>query len=192
MPPQEHRRKAVDAVGETRVVGVEQAFDGGVARDVGKAALDFFLRNAKPCHPAPMLSSGKGTVLPVFSEAAPRASLRFIEASALTRPLLRLAIGGPWTGSASDLLYAVETLIGRSGARHGGWPRDIARFGGYVRRLAPNLRSIGVSVVFDRETRSRRRRITLSVSDAVLAAAQGVSGASPLGEIQFGLFNPLS
>ena len=113
-------------------------------------------------------------------------------ASALTRPLLRLAIGGPWQGTASDLLYAVETLIGRSGARHGGWPRDIARFGGYVRRLAPNLRSIGVAVVFDREPRTRRRRITLSVSDAVLADAQGVAGASDNGTIQFGLFNPLS
>ncbi|HUY34854.1 MAG TPA: hypothetical protein VMV69_19060 [Pirellulales bacterium] len=72
------------------------------------------------------------------------------------------------------------------------WPRDIARFGGYVRRLAPHLRSIGVGVVFDRDSRTGRRRITLSVSDAVLADAQGVAGASPIGEIQYGLFNPLS
>ena len=60
------------------------------------------------------------------------------------------------------------------------------------RRLAPNLRSIGVAVIFDREAASRRRRITLTVSDAVLAEAQGVAGASAGGEIQFGLFNPLS
>jgi len=50
---------------------------------------------------------------------------------ALTRPLLRLAIAGPWAGSASDLLYAVETIVGRGGVRHGGWTgwvRNHARY----------------------------------------------------------------
>jgi len=115
-----------------------------------------------------------------------------VEASALTRPLVRLVIGGPWTGSVSDLLYAVETLAGRSGVRHGGWPRNLVRFAGCIRRLAPNLRSIGVSVEFERQSRSRRRLITLSVSDAALAAAEGVAGASTGGTLQYGLFNPMT
>ncbi|HUY34880.1 MAG TPA: hypothetical protein VMV69_19190, partial [Pirellulales bacterium] len=61
--------------------------------------------------------------MPVFSEAA-------LEGVHVNGPRRALNRGGPWTGSASDLLYAVETIVGRSGARHGGWPRDITRFGG--------------------------------------------------------------
>jgi len=80
-----------------------------------------------------------------FAESSSITSRRLTQARSRAR-LFVLRSAGPWTGSASDLLYAVETLAGRSGVRHGGWPRGVARFAGCIRRLAPNLRSIGVAV----------------------------------------------
>ncbi|HUY33377.1 MAG TPA: hypothetical protein VMV69_11570 [Pirellulales bacterium] len=75
---------------------------------------------------APRLSSGKGTVLPVFSEAA-------LESVHVNGPRRALNRGGPWTGSASDLLYArvwIQRTIGLA---------DAARIERAVRAVASHM-----------------------------------------------------
>jgi hypothetical protein len=113
-----------------------------------------------------------------------------IEASALARPLVRLALAGDWRGAATDLVNAVDAIAGRSGIRTAGWPRSATQFAGCVRRLAPSLRAIGVSVEFEREAGTGRRVISLVVTDTARALAQGWDAALPQGNSQLGPLDP--
>jgi hypothetical protein len=92
----------------------------------------------------------------------------------------------PWAGTASGLLAALETLAqGRlttgdtttqapqagkgvtmpvpkassDVTKHKGWPKDGRVLSNILRRLAPTLRAVGVSVTFDRAPDKQRRRI---------------------------------
>jgi hypothetical protein len=96
-----------------------------------------------------------------------------IESSPLALPLVRLALRGPWAGTAADLLYALESCNGRPAYRTAQWPRSASSFADAVRRLAPSLRSVGVDVAFCRQPGTGRRIVSVSVTDAALALAQG-------------------
>jgi hypothetical protein len=91
---------------------------------------------------------------------------------------VRLALGGVWRGTASELMRAVERV---PGAGRSGWPRTLPQFAGALRRMAPNLRAVGVNVSFEREGRCGRRMIRVSVSapELALEAACDGPGARP-------------
>jgi len=103
---------------------------------------------------------------------------------------VRLAVAGDWRGTASDLVYAVETSAGRAGARTAGWPRSPTQFAGCVRRLAPSLRAIGINVAFEREPGTGRRLISLAVADRALALAHGWDGTPGARHCQRGPDDP--
>jgi hypothetical protein len=66
-----------------------------------------------------------------------------------------------WTGTSGELLAELNSLAEYRLTRERGWPKTPRALSGAIRRLAPNLRTIGISVVFlDRE--AARRPITLS------------------------------
>lgn len=61
---------------------------------------------------------------------------------------------GTWTGTAGQLL---EQLQPPGGVRPKDWPPDPTRAGGQVKRLAPLLRSIGITVDDTQRSRDRHR-----------------------------------
>ncbi|MFJ3432750.1 ATP-binding protein [Streptomyces cyaneofuscatus] len=61
---------------------------------------------------------------------------------------------GTWTGTAAQLL---EQLQPPGSARPLDWPKDATRAGGKVKRLAPLLRSIGITVDDTQRSRGRTR-----------------------------------
>lgn len=61
---------------------------------------------------------------------------------------------GTWSGTAAQLLDQVQPP---GGIRPPGWPKDATRAGGKVRRLAPLLRSIGITVDDTQRSRDRHR-----------------------------------
>ncbi|MYQ78497.1 MULTISPECIES: hypothetical protein [unclassified Streptomyces] len=61
---------------------------------------------------------------------------------------------GTWTGTAGQLL---EQLLPPGGVRPKDWPLDPTRAGGKVKRLAPLLRSIGITVDDTQRSRDRHR-----------------------------------
>jgi len=126
----------------------------------------------------------------VYARGVAEHSVAAMEASALARPLVRLAVAGDWRGTASDLVYAVETSAGRAGARTAGWPRSPTQFAGCVRRLAPSLRAIGINVAFEREPGTGRRLISLAVADRALALAHGWDGTPGARHCQRGPDDP--
>jgi hypothetical protein len=87
-----------------------------------------------------------------------------LEASPLTEPLCALATAGGFRGTAQELLdtlrpreFTVESIVDG-----GGLPKDVTRLAGALRRLAPNLRAVGVAVGFEREGHNGRRVIIIT------------------------------
>lgn len=61
---------------------------------------------------------------------------------------------GTWTGTAAQLLEQAQPP---GGVRPQSWPKDATRAGGKVKRLAPLLRSIGITVDDTQRSRDRHR-----------------------------------
>ncbi|MEF9913300.1 MULTISPECIES: ATP-binding protein [unclassified Streptomyces] len=61
---------------------------------------------------------------------------------------------GTWTGTAAQLLEQAQPP---GGVRPQNWPKDATRAGGKVKRLAPLLRSIGITVDDTQRSRDRHR-----------------------------------
>ena len=71
----------------------------------------------------------------------------------------------PWTGTATELLAALETLIDDRTKRSKSWPSSGRGLSNALRRLASNLRASGVEIQFFREAgMGGRRLISLSES----------------------------
>lgn len=69
----------------------------------------------------------------------------------------------PWSGTARELLDTLTSLVGEQKAKRREWPQSPRAMSGELRRLAPNLRSVGITVELDgrKKDRSRARIIEL-------------------------------
>ena len=70
-----------------------------------------------------------------------------------------LAEGAGWTGTAGDLLRALSDRADPKVIRERTWPGTARALAGTLRRLAPNLRAIGIAIEFSREPGGARRRL---------------------------------
>ncbi len=80
--------------------------------------------------------------------------------SPVTETLMKLSL--PWLGTATELLAALEPMIDERTRRSRNWPASGRTLSNALRRLAPNLRQVGIDVQFTRESRTGRRIITVS------------------------------
>lgn len=62
-------------------------------------------------------------------------------------------------GTATDLLKRLSVAVDEKTAKERGWPKTPRSLSGTLRRLAPNLRALGVDVTFGRETVGEKRRL---------------------------------
>jgi hypothetical protein len=85
---------------------------------------------------------------------------------------------GTWTGTAAQLLEQVQPP---GGFRPNGWPKDATRAGGRIKRLAPLLRSIGVTVDDTQRSRDRHRHKLLILTRA--DPPREASSTQPQGEL---------
>ncbi|MFE7902900.1 ATP-binding protein [Streptomyces sp. NPDC057424] len=69
---------------------------------------------------------------------------------------------GTWQGTAAQLLEALPTPL----VRPPNWPKDATRASGRVKRLAPLLRSIGITADDTQRSRDRHRHRLLTLSRA--------------------------
>lgn len=90
------------------------------------------------------------------------ANAAVIESSLLAGPILKLVEKGDWSGTAEQLLRWIESMVSDSVRRSPDWPRTARGIAGALRRLAPNLRPLGVQINFGKaKTRDRTRLITI-------------------------------
>lgn len=85
----------------------------------------------------------------------------------------------PWTGTATELLGAIESLTDERVRHSKNWPGSGRGLSNSLRRLASNLRHVGIEVEFTREGKSRRRLITLSEKGGISSSASSVSSQKP-------------
>jgi hypothetical protein len=75
---------------------------------------------------------------------------------------------GEWQGTATDLLSALNERATDTAKKERGWPKQAASLSGQLKRIAPNLRRLGIACEIGvRETTGEKRRVTrLRKSDA--------------------------
>ena len=67
----------------------------------------------------------------------------------------------PWEGTASELLLALESIVGERTVRSKRWPGSASVLARNLKRVAPALRRAGISVFFGREGKTRKRTIRI-------------------------------
>jgi hypothetical protein len=105
-----------------------------------------------------------------------------LESSPLTGPLRQLAERPEgWEGTATALLTALEGLVGSDVVKRQDWPKRHNALSGQLRRLAPDLRRVGIDVdLGGREPgRKRTRMIRISASEPRAASSSVSSAAAP-------------
>lgn len=99
---------------------------------------------------------GRGTFLAAYQGNRQSANDVALEASPVARPLLELLEEhGSWSGSASELLTAIEGRVADQIKRQNAWPKSPRSMSGHLKRLAPNLRAGGWQVTYRREACQR-------------------------------------
>ena len=88
-----------------------------------------------------------------------------------------------WTGTASDLLGALDEEVGEKVRKSKAWPSSARALSGRVRRAATFLRKVGIDITFEREGRARTRTIRITrkpESAPARPSAPSLSSAPPL------------
>jgi len=76
-----------------------------------------------------------------------------------------------WTGTAQELLAALVAILGEPAAKAKAWPTTPRALSGRLRRAAPTLRRVGISIVFGKR-RSKERPITIKAEQGAIRASQ--------------------
>jgi hypothetical protein len=86
-----------------------------------------------------------------------------LDASPIAAAVRTLAALGAWQGTAAEMLEALAAIADDTTKRAKGWPATPRALGSALRRIAPNLRAVGVTVEFtdDPGLGARRRQIAI-------------------------------
>jgi hypothetical protein len=106
------------------------------------------------------LGLAPGEFLRAYRDNRQDAHGQALDACPLVEPLERFMSGvSEWTGTATDLLAALEAKTTEGQKARPGWPKDGTRLSGQLRRIAPNLRSRGLDYKQSRESGGQRKRL---------------------------------
>jgi hypothetical protein len=108
---------------------------------------------------APALGLADEDFIATYEAACGEINEVALEATVVAAPLRELAAKGEWCGTATELLKALGDTMPEEQRRAKEWPKTGRALSGAIRRIGPNLRAVGVEVVFDREPSAGRRRV---------------------------------
>jgi hypothetical protein len=69
-----------------------------------------------------------------------------LESSPVAKHILQVAESGDWEGTAGELLEHIEGMASDAEKRGKTWPKNARSLSGQLKRLAPNLRAVGVEI----------------------------------------------
>jgi hypothetical protein len=104
----------------------------------------------------------QGAFLDAYRDNRQTAHNIALESSPIVGPLRALAAEGAWTGTAAELLGELAGRAGEKATRGRDWPSSARTLSGRLRRLAPNLLAVGVTVTFEPRRRDGSRPIHIS------------------------------
>ena len=108
----------------------------------------------------PGLGLPEGAFLSAYARNRSEAHESALDSSLIATPVAAIAEDG-FEGTATDLLALLANHAGDEAVRQRGWPADASRLSLELRRLAPNLREIGIEVEFDFKLPASRRGIAI-------------------------------
>ena len=155
----------------------------GITLDAPPRLADFAIWGEAVCRAA---GEPKGAFLKAFRANADRAAEIALESSPVGEAVLlwmRNETPPTWTGEAQELMNLLPVVLdpeyGKGRPRGRNWPQTARGMSGAIRRIAPALRSCGISVKFWREsTHEKRRLIRIQRADyQPSAGANGPSGS---------------
>lgn len=125
-----------------------------------------------------------GTFMSAYSGNRDEAVAAVIDAdpvaSAVRALMATRTVRTVWTGNATDLLGALEGVVGERAAKSKTWPESPRALSGMLRRAATNLRKIGIEISFGREGRARTRIINIAIAPSGPAPENaGVQPSAP-------------
>lgn len=115
----------------------------------------------------------RGTFPLAYSENRRGANDITLESSPVVPAIQKL---GDFTGTATELLETLESSLSDRARNSRAWPKSGRRLSNVLRRLAPNLRSIGISIEFSRE--ATRRLIVVSKAESTGETSSSSSSSS--------------
>jgi hypothetical protein len=126
---------------------------------------------------AEKLGYSRETFLSAYSGTCEAAHELALEASAIVPPLrdLLAAKGGAWHGTATELLHDLDEHAPERTRKVQGWPSNGRTLSNALRRIAPNLRAIGVGVTPPQGGRKKGRLFTLERMDTCASPASPTS-----------------
>jgi hypothetical protein len=107
----------------------------------------------------PALGWAHGSFLNAYTANRSAANELALDSAVVVAPLRQLLAGGNYEGTAGQLLERLTTLAGERLAKSPAWAKSPRSLAGQLRRIAPNLRHVGIDLRFDRETSSKRQRL---------------------------------
>ena len=110
---------------------------------------------------APAFGWERGEFLAAYSENQAQSTVAALSSSPAMRHVreLRNWTQEMWEGTATELLDQIDKKGSEVEKRHPEWPRTPRAMSNLLRRYLPNLREIGLEVVFDRENSKNRERV---------------------------------
>lgn len=117
-----------------------------------------------------------GDFLRAYKNNSKGATVMELEASPVASAIRQLMDSErKWSGSATDLLHELTSIIGEDNARRlPGWPKTARPLSGKLKRLAPSLRGIGLNVSIERD--SSGSAITITREAKALTTGRGSDG----------------
>jgi energy-coupling factor transporter ATP-binding protein EcfA2 len=101
-----------------------------------------------------------GTFLMAYQENIAGAVDLVLEASAVGDAVRAfMGIHTEWKGTASELLPLLTAIVPERATKEKTWPKQANALSGKLRRVAPPLRKVGISITFLRESHDRTRLI---------------------------------
>ncbi|MBI2218775.1 MAG: bifunctional DNA primase/polymerase [Candidatus Rokubacteria bacterium] len=171
-----------------RILGALLTAVSAALRRVGDVRLDSLPRMADFAtwaHAAePALGLQPGEFLAAYGGNRAAAHDLALEASPIASSLRTLAEAGDWAGTAAELLGALCKVADDTTKKLKTWPTTPRTLGTALRRIAPNLRAVGVSVEFSdqRELGPRRRQVSIqrvTVADRSQRSERSGGGSEP-------------
>lgn len=108
---------------------------------------------------APSLRWKSGEFVKIYDDNRKRANAAILE-TAFAESVLRLAL--PWVGTATELHKALDALVDDQVRRLRSWPKSGRAVSNALRRIAANLRTVGIIVEREREGHGRDRTKVIS------------------------------
>lgn len=130
----------------------------------------------------PALGWPSGTFLAAYAANRQEGHTLALEGSPIAAPLQRLAEQGEWRGTAAELLGRLAELGGDEVKRQPDWPKSPRGLTGALKRVAPNLRAVGIQWERPDRTASSRLHVIRKSRDATVTTVSTVTAIGPVGD----------